>query len=1158
MTPHLAPLVHHVRRLLVPPAAVPDAALLDRFTRDREEAAFAALVARHGSMVMRVCKRVLSDAAGAEDCFQATFLVLARKASSLRRPASLASWLHGVALRIASKARKSARRRRLCQMPANACEPADPRPDPLEQLTARELLVAVDEEVQRLPEVYRLPLILCCLEGLSQGEAARRLGWTAGSVKARLERGRKRLQARLAQRGLILSAALTIATVSQGAVSAAVGPGLSAATIKAATRFAAGKAVKGVETSCVVRALAEAALRNTAGKLKVFALIGLVAIAAAAAGTGIIGKPANGSPQSLAEPLAGSGPVRPAGSADPVPRLDRNGDPLPSGALARLGTLRFRWHHHSMALSSDGRRAICVNYEETRLCDVTTGKTIWRVDNKQGGGGHAVAYSPNGWLAASVQDHGNHQGALFLWETATGKELAKVAVSLPSGLNGTECLAFAPDGVTLAAGGHAGSRVAAKELTINSVVTVWHWTGTALKPLWQAKPDRKVGYRGRRPPGIRSLAFSPDGKYLATGSLASGIIRIWDAVQGKEIRQMKGSGTLIGALAFAPKARVLVSGSEEGAVELWDTATGIRKWQSKQPGEVNAVAFSPDGKTIVAGGGHGYWGTDVKRHEPFLVMLDPGNGREIGRVRTDGNSVNSVAFSKDGKVFAVGLGGALRVWEGIGGKERTAQNGHENSVFSVAVSENGKVAATGANDGVIILWDLATGKEKQRLHGHTGWLRAVGFVPGGKLLASASTDQTVRLWDLATGNEIRRLEGNPEGSLHAIAIAPDGKTLASGDNHANTVDVWNLLTGQRLHALKLDDEQRLGVMCLAFSPDGKMLACGERILRYDETELTSRILLWDAMTGKKRGELPAHKFAVDSLAFSPDGKILVSTGTTDKTLSHWDIETGKRIFELPCALGQGVVALGRGVVAFSPDGKTLAWGSSAGEVWLWETATKKLRRKFSGHATNVKSLAFSPDGRVLVTGSEDTTAMVWDVTGLKSDSTALPALSKDRLRSLWNALAHADAAEAGRSIWALAADPKHAVPFVVERLRALPPGDPQRIPRLVADLDSPTFKVREAAEKRLEALGKLAEPSLRAALTRQVSLEFRRRIEQVLAKREAAIQSPEVLQTLRAMEALEHMATPEARQALDHFAREAPELYFQQEARAAAARLLKR
>jgi RNA polymerase sigma factor (sigma-70 family) len=239
MAARSAPLLDYLHRLASQHGSdpAPDAVLFDRFLRGRDEAAFAALVARHGPMVNRLCRRVLSDAHAAEDAFQATFLVLARRAAAVRPPEVLAAWLHQVAYRVALKARGVGIRRRARETAVPDLAPADTRPDPLAELSARELLTILDEEVQRLPKVYRLPLIHCCLEGRSQEETAGLLGWTPGSVKGRLERGRARLHARLARRGLALTAALAAAEVARGAAGAAVSPALAASMAQASLRF---------------------------------------------------------------------------------------------------------------------------------------------------------------------------------------------------------------------------------------------------------------------------------------------------------------------------------------------------------------------------------------------------------------------------------------------------------------------------------------------------------------------------------------------------------------------------------------------------------------------------------------------------------------------------------------------------------------------------------------------------------------------------------------------------------------------------------------------------------------------------------------------------------------------------------------------------------
>ncbi len=236
-------LMSYIRQLATLPNAeqASDATLLGRFVAGRDEQAFTALMKRHGAMVHQVCWRILGDGVQAEDAFQATFLVLARKASSVQPREALPAWLHGVARRVAIKAR-AARLRHHETGPLPEI-PADKRADPLAQISARELLTIIDEEIQRLPERYRLPLVLCCLSGRSLEEAASQLGWTSGSVKGRLERGRARLHDRLVRRGLTLSAVLAAVELSRATSSAAVLARLIARTVPGALAFGEGQIV---------------------------------------------------------------------------------------------------------------------------------------------------------------------------------------------------------------------------------------------------------------------------------------------------------------------------------------------------------------------------------------------------------------------------------------------------------------------------------------------------------------------------------------------------------------------------------------------------------------------------------------------------------------------------------------------------------------------------------------------------------------------------------------------------------------------------------------------------------------------------------------------------------------------------------------------------
>jgi RNA polymerase sigma factor (sigma-70 family) len=283
-------LLRHIRRLASrqTPAPDTDASLLDSFARRGDEAAFATLVERYGGLVFSVCRRVLGDAGTAEDCMQATFLVLARKAATIRRAEELPAWLHGTALRLALRTRRAeCRRRHRETYSVRTAGPKTPT-DPLDELTARELLMVLDEELQRLPEVYRLPVILCGLEGLSQEEAAVRLGWTPGSVKGRLERARARLHARLKRRGLALTAALGAVEMTRTGA-AALPAELAFRTVRSALAFLAGRSAAGDCLSPAVAALAEGALKAMYLSKVKMAMVVIAVIGLAGAGFGWLG-----------------------------------------------------------------------------------------------------------------------------------------------------------------------------------------------------------------------------------------------------------------------------------------------------------------------------------------------------------------------------------------------------------------------------------------------------------------------------------------------------------------------------------------------------------------------------------------------------------------------------------------------------------------------------------------------------------------------------------------------------------------------------------------------------------------------------------------------------------------------------------------------------
>jgi RNA polymerase sigma factor (sigma-70 family) len=253
----VGPLLRYIRQMATgrKDSDLPDHQLLERFATFRDESAFAALLRRHGPMVLSVCQSVLHNLHDAENAFQAAFLVLAQKAGSIQRRDSVSSWLYRVAYHLAVKAQASAARRKDLEKRAAVM----PSADPLLDLNLRELRGVLFEELDRLPENYRAPLVLCYLEEKTQEEAARLLGWSKGAVIGRLQRGRELLRKRLRQRGLTLSASLAASALALGSASAAVPASLSASTLQAALQLAAGRGTAAGLVLAQVAALVEGA-----------------------------------------------------------------------------------------------------------------------------------------------------------------------------------------------------------------------------------------------------------------------------------------------------------------------------------------------------------------------------------------------------------------------------------------------------------------------------------------------------------------------------------------------------------------------------------------------------------------------------------------------------------------------------------------------------------------------------------------------------------------------------------------------------------------------------------------------------------------------------------------------------------------------------------
>ncbi len=1123
MPPHSA-LLSQLFRLTSPLPG--DAELLRRWVECRDEDAFTALVSRHGRMVFGVCRRVLGNSHDAEDAFQAVFLTLARKAAALRHPEALPGWLHGVAVRLACKARTAAVRRRSGEQGVSAGELPDPHPDPLDALSARDLLGLIDREIARLPEKYRPLLVLCDLEGRTQAEAAQLLGWTSGSFRGRLLRGRERLRARLARRG-IAPAVLTAMCVQETADAAA----LTASVSRLAVRFAACPTSAPISPS--VAALVQAGIHGMMlVKLRLASVL-LLAISTLVAGAGLLAWPT--STPKPSEERAEDRPPAPV-SVKPRVRRDQAGDPLPAGAISRLGTTRLRhggliW---SLIFTPDGKTLVSEGVDGIRIWETATGKQIRRV-GKGSVGGYSIAISPDGKLVAVLlPDSGGYVG---LMELATGQIVRRFSKRQVHEIH------FSPDGKRLAT------------LAYPSEIDLWDLaTGRALGTL--------KGHQDE----VCSAAFSEDGRTLVSAG-DDRTIRFWDVTTGKERQQIQ-TETGVGRIALSPDGRVLASlGTikhkvkpngiwrlNETVIRLWDIRTGKELRQLTMPAvEVDPgladgfrmLLFSPDGKSLVTVGRDG-----------VVRIWDAATGKEVRQFSGFAGAPFNFTLHPDGKLLAVAEGSTIHLLRLDTGMDQPALHGHRAGIFSVFLDLDRQSAATTSGDGLLRLWDTRTGAGRRDIVKDSRFLLKI--LPGGKTYLRSGEDKKLRLCDLDTGKEIRILQGW-NGRPFSFELSPDGRILAQVDTDYKYVQLIDPVTGKTLHTLTEFNQPYMG---FSFAPDGRSLF----LWSADKT-----VTVWDPATGEKRRQLPGPTtkekegwkppgvagYSVFMATLSPDGKLLAfglqSTGHDPGILPILDTASGK---EVRCFTtgNDGVSAL-----EFSPDGKSLTWGGwREGTVYLGEIATGRERCRFTGHKGRIFSLAFSADGQTLISGSEDTTALIWDLTGRLTTGTNFgKALSTEELERQWETLAGDDAEAVYRAIQRLAADPARSIPFLRTRLHPVAPVDEKRVQQWIADLDSDQFAVREKATSELKKAGAAALHAMRKALAEKPALEKRRRLEPLIEtqEREEWSPSPENLRTRRAIEVLERVGTTAAKDVLKTLADGARGAWQSFDARAALGRL---
>lgn len=480
-------------------------------------------------------------------------------------------------------------------------------------------------------------------------------------------------------------------------------------------------------------------------------------------------------------------------------------------------------------------------------------------------------------------------------------------------------------------------------------------TAQAQESLWrallQADRIRKFVPMGET---LLSAALSPDGHTLAVGGF-HGTLALWDARTLLLKQRVEGQQGGVRAIAFSPDGRTLVSAGHAG-LSLRDPQTGqVRETIAGQgdtvDGQTTRLAWHPDGKTL--------WVASI--NSPSLLVLDMSNPTQRATLQVHERGIWDLALSPDGRTAAIAgdFDNRVRLWDLATRTERASLRGHAGGVRAVAFSRDGRLLASGDDNGGLMLWDAAAGVPRRVLQGQPGRIRSLAFSPDGRWLASGSDNRTVFLWDLQSDARPQVLAGHRNG-LEDLVFAPDGQGLYSVA-FDDTFIAWDLGPRQHRELIKAHDGS---VRALALSPDGSTLATAG-----DDRSIG----LWNPAARTLLGRLDGHRGPVRALAFSPDGQVLASGSDDDRRILLWNLASRglQQQWETP----GDVTSL-----AFSPDGSRIASGSENTEsIVLWNAMTGARVGELAGHDLQVTALAFSPDGKRLYSGGSDQAVRTWDL-----------------------------------------------------------------------------------------------------------------------------------------------------------------------------------
>ena len=887
------------------------------------------------------------------------------------------------------------------------------------------------------------------------------------------------------------------------------------------------------------------------------------------------------------------------------PRMDSLGDRLPDGALARLGTLRYK-HAPSgdptidvASFSPDGKRIASLVYGRgsVHICDAATGKEIpgaWKSNH----GCTAFAFSPDGSTLAMTTNQNQipqkmvkgkevaKQEVISLFDIVSGK-LAKALTGQPENIR---ALVFADGGKTLVSAGMGTVRwwdVASgkelrswqplaedKELAAGETKKTKTFFNCVLAPDAKAIALHAFYVDGNNP-GLQNVAGNAAGDQEAVGISLETRKTVWRLVQKRKPNENQNQNTQQSNMhmrfAFSADGKCVAIAMGTDKVELRDTHNGklLTTPLVGGAGFPGGLALSADGAMVAVAGNNSHvtiWQADGTA-KPRIYK----SRKLVARIAQFwGNSTHGLDFSADGKKLLVGVDADLQIYDVATLQEIHPADGHRGWIDYVAFAADGKRLLTGCADmnlrsQELAAWDTATWKRLQLTSER---------MPPWPNFGIASPDQAVYvgnagsdrsgLFDLKTGKLLSRINvPGKQGDQGRGFFSPGGNfyMLADQDAKGKAIErLYEVRSGKlraELPPLVMVQQSMESARPIALSFDERLVAL------FSQND--GVIHVFDTLTGKPLQRLgggvdvangPRGAFAA-SLAFARDGKMLASWNVRDSVIRLWDVATAKELLQVTHAEtgpNQGGPNQGRVHFAWSADCRLLAVGQN--KIQLLELATLGVRREWAGHQDGaVRALAISPDGRLLASGSSDTTVLIWDMACADDGAGSQGPLAHDDLAKHWQALALNDAASAFAAIRTLASSPKETVAWIGEQLKPVGPHDVKHVDDLIGRLDDNRYVVRQKATAELLKIGERVVPALDNILAGNPTLEARLRLQDLRKRMTGLVLNGQRLQGYRAVEVLERIGTPQARQLLQAFAGGAAGATLTVQARAAIERL---